>query len=371
MLRAFGFASGVAGLPGLPWFEVLTIGHVFIISLFSHCIHHNSYGCYSICMERSEKLSSTIFDLVDKVSDDEITVHNKTAALNSLYLLRDALIDLRYAYSLVRDLSGQRNTLMEQQVDEENFAGDLHEAYHKVSGQLRASTVAIFQLGKRTLNSSSYVLASFLPHGVAVKEGSFGRQYTSVQKLDLTKLDKRSKALVNNLLTNGARLEIHNDARDMYVEHTKPATKARQRRPVHTGAGISFMQEKAEFIGIKERLYSGMVRRADTDFVLLGEKDANGKEVRTYHVHIGHHLVPIDKNIVRSAFLMRPPDYDPDHFKKLEPHSHSFTKTDDDDNIGTAGEDHSIEITELASVDDMISDYCDYIEKMLAVIKRE
>lgn len=322
-------------------------------------------------MERFEKLSSTIFDLVESVSSDKIVVHNKALALNSLYLLRDALIDLRYAHSLVKQLSKKRNDLMEQQVDQENFAGDLHEAYHEAAGQLRASIVAIFQLGKRTLNSSSYVLASFIPHGVAVKDGSFGRQYSSAQRLDLTKLDKRSKALIKNLLANGAKLEVHNDARDMYFEHTKPATKAQQRRPVHTGAGISFMQEKPEFTGIQERLYSGMVRRADTDFVVLGEKDANGKEVRTYHVHIGHHLVPTGKNIVRSAFLMRPPDYDPDHFKKLEPHSHSFTKTDDDEDIGTSGEDYSIEITELATVEDMISDYCDYIESLLAVIKRK
>jgi len=321
-------------------------------------------------MEGFEKLSSTIYDLVDEVSADKVAVHDKTLASNSLYLLRDSLIDLRYAYSLVKDLSDKRIKLMEQQVEQENFAGDLHEAYHEASGQLRASTVAIFQLGKRTLNSSSYVLASFLPHGVAVKEGSFGRQYTSVQKLDISKLDKRSKALVKNLLANGARLEVHNDARDMYVEHTKPATKAQQRRPVHTGAGINYMKVKAEFIGIQERLYSGMVRRADTDFVVLGEKDAKGNEVRTYHVHIGHHLVPIGKDIVRSAFIMRPPDYDPDHFKKLDPHSHSFTKTDDDDDIGKAGEDYAVEITELATVENMVSDYCDYIEEMLAVIKR-
>ncbi len=322
-------------------------------------------------MERFEKLSTTIYDLVEEVSADKLAVHDKTPALNSLYLLRDSLIDLRYAHSLVKELSDKRIKLMEQQLEQENFAGDLHEAYHEASGQLRASTVAIFQLGKRTLNSSSYVLAGFLPHGVAVKEGSFGRQYSSVQKLDISKLDKRSKALVKNLLAKGAKLEVHNDARDMYVEHTKPATKVQQRRPVHTGTGINYMKEKTEFTGIQEHLYSGMVRRADTDFVVLGEKDAKGNEVRTYHVHIGHRLVPIGKNVVRSAFLMKPPDYDPDHFKKLEPHSHSFTKTDNDDDIGTAGEDYSIEITELATVEDMIGDYCDYIEKMLAVVKRK
>ncbi len=56
------------------------------------------------------------------------------------------------------------------------------------------------------------------------------------------------------------------------------------------------------------------------------------------------------------------------HFKKLEPHSHSFTKSVNED-VGSAGTDHSIEITELASAEEMMSDYCDYIEKMLAALR--
>lgn len=319
-------------------------------------------------MERFENISGTIYDLIEDITEDKIAVRDKTSALNSLYLLRDSLIDLRYAHSLVKQLAEKRIELMEQQVEKEDFSGELHEAYHEASGQLRAITISILQLGKRTLNNSSYVLASFLPHGVPIKEGSFGKQCKSAQAIELKKLDKRSKALIKNLLGKGSKLELHNDARDIYVEHVKPATKAQQRRPVHTGEGVNYMKEKPEFAGIQERLYGGMVRTALVDYVVMGEKDKDGNEILTYHVHIGHGLVSIGKNMFRSAFMTRPPEYDPDHFKKLEPHSHSFTKSENDD-TGNAGTDHSIEITEMASAEEMIADYCDYIENLLAALR--
>lgn len=317
-------------------------------------------------MKRFEKLSSIIYDLIEDVSHDKVTVHNKTVALNSLHLLRDSLIDLRYAYSLAKELREERLDLMKQQVEQKKFSGELHEQYHETSGQLRAVSITILQLGKRVLNSSSYVLASFVPHGVAIKNGSFGKQYESAKKLDISKLDTRSKALIKNLLANGAKLEIYNDTRDNYIEHVKPATIAQQQRPMHTGTGVNYTKEKPEFAGIQERLLSGMVREAMPGYILIGEKDSQGNEVRTYHVHVKHSLAPLRERILRSVYTLSSPDDDPDHFKKLEPHSHAFTIDDSDDEVAT---DYSMEITKLASVDALIKDYCGYIKRMLSVIR--
>lgn len=317
-----------------------------------------------------EELSTKIYNLIEDVATDKVLVHDKTKALNSLYLLRDSVIDLRYAHSLVEQLGEERVRLMQQQVDKEEFTGELHDKYHEVSGQLRSSLIAIFQQGKRTLNNSSHVLASFLPHGVAIKVGSFGRQFESAQKIDAAKLDTRSAVLINNILQEGPKLEIHNDARDMYIEHATPATSVQQRRPLHTGKGLNFMKEKPEFTGIQERLLTGMVRTAMPDFVLLGTKrPSGGEELRTYYVHVGLQLVPVQKGIVRSSYIMHPPEADPDHFKKIEPHTHAFTVNANEDSDIEATIDHSVEITELAKVEEMVKDYCKYVDNLLDAAK--
>ena len=110
-------------------------------------------------MNRYEKLSSDIYDLIEDVAAEKVVVHNKRITMNSLHLLRDALIDLRYTYLTIERLTKERDTLLEAQVKAKDFGGDLHAQYHDVSGQLRAARVAMLQQGKRVLNAASHVLA--------------------------------------------------------------------------------------------------------------------------------------------------------------------------------------------------------------------
>ncbi len=317
-------------------------------------------------MNRFEKLSVSIYDLIEDVAANRVVARNKTVTMNSLYLLRDALIDLRYTYKSITVLDKQREELMVAQMEARDFGGQLHAQYHDTSGQLRAARVALLQQGKRVLNVSSHVLASMLPHAVRIKDGSFGRQYNSALGLDMSKLDRRSKRLIQNLIVYGPKLEIHNNNRDQYVEHSTPATLAEQPRPAHGTTGLHYMKRRSGFEDVEEMLLGGMVREAMPGYVLIGEPNPKGsKELLTYHIHINHYMVPMTAQIMRSAFLKAPPPQNPTHFKTLEPHTHHFTHPDSGDNDRDTSNDYGIEITELASNREMVRDYCEYIRKLL------
>jgi len=321
-------------------------------------------------MNRFEQLSAAVYELIEDIDAGTVVVRKKTVAMNSLYLLRDALIDLRFTYRAIEQLSKRRTELMSAQVKAKNFSGDLHAEYHDVAGQLRAARIALLQQGKRVLNNSSHVLASMLSFDRAVKVGSFGKQYQWALTVDTKKLDKRDKGLLQNLTTRGKKLEVHNENRDHYVEHSAPASVIEQPRPVHGTGGMHYMQRRPGFAGVEELLLPGEFREFRNGFVVMAEREPKThKEVLTYHVHVARYLVQFKSSEIRPLYAKEPPSDDPDHYKNLEPHTHQFFDTDDVK--GTYGGDAGVTITELAEDKEMIRDYCEYVRRLLEAARLE
>ncbi len=318
-------------------------------------------------MDRKQ-LSHKIYELIEDVHHDKVIVANKTYAVNALTLLRDALLDLDAMYSMAKDLSAEQLVLMKQQIEKEEFSGPLHAEYHKIAGRYRSALIALHQQSKRFLNSSSYVLVSFTPHGIALKTGSFGKQYSSAQKIDLSKLDNRTKKLIKLIIKRGPKLEEHNNHRDQFIEHTVPARSRRQVRPAVSAEGMSYLQDKQSPGGPTPPLFiEGKLIKSMPGWAQVEQKDTAGNKNLIYILHVQTMMVPLTQNTFVTGYVVVPPPEDKDHFADHEPHTHHFLS--EGEGIGELSPDNRHEIVVQKAVEELVRDYYGYVKALLDIIK--
>ena len=161
-------------------------------------------------------LTALLRRLIDEVSDPILR-----AALSGVL---SAVSDFMEAALTCADTSIERSVLIEKQIDQLEFVGELHDQYHDVCRRLESHYHSVVQGGKRLANSIARLVYELLPHEQrrGIRPGSFGRMYGRFSGLDegLAEPLETARSLITE---HGEFLEsVVHEYRDDVIEHIDP-----------------------------------------------------------------------------------------------------------------------------------------------------
>lgn len=250
------------------------------------------------------------------VSHQKYSGEKQKKLSNTISLLTTGISSLKVNFSSLFDAVYQRQILIEAQILEKNFGGDLHEQYHAVSNQVNADLENLFTRIKSVTNRLPFLFEAILTHEEKrlLKFSSFGRFLNSLEKLNQQKSPLYST--FKTIYEDGILIDKeNNDYRDKFIEHVKPNSKMSVLSTSGTGrvkrAHVDLDSEKNE---------ENKTKLSKTDWIKIQHDEGYSYMV---HVNIDPKF-ELDPHVKQNEFLGRTSDNGSGHFKKHGEHRHQF-----------------------------------------------
>lgn len=293
------------------------------------------------------------------LSNNKYSGEKQKSLFNAIALLNTGVSSLNANFSSLFDSVYQRQILIEAQILEKNFGGDLHEQYHTVSNQVNTDLENLFTRIKSVTNRLPFLFEAILTHEEKrlLKFSSFGRFLNSLEKLN-----QQNNPLYSTFKTiyEGGILidQENNDYRDKFIEHVKPNSKM----SVLSTSGNG--RVKRAHVALDEANEENRTKLLKTDWIKI--------QYDTWYSYMVHvNIDPkfeLDPNVKQNEFLGRASDNGSGHFKKHGEHRHQFNSPNSKDGFQKNLNEESPEAVEITYKS--LKYVNEYLETLITFIKK-